>query len=120
LKVGTAARLYYQQARGLREERPTRIVGHRTAGPKFGRAYQVEWRKVGYGLPVLKWQTADWVGMFPDILEDYNAVLLMCMLFIACSKFECRLSRLPAGPGGGSAVGHIRDKEDQGAKSRGG
>ena len=41
----------------------------------FGRAYQVEWKQVGHGMPVYKWQTADWVGMFPDILENYNKVL---------------------------------------------
>jgi hypothetical protein len=75
LEVGTKARLFYQQCKGIREEKPKQIVAHRTAGPKFGRAYQVEWKKVGHGMPVYKWQTADWVGMFPDILENYNKVL---------------------------------------------
>ena len=32
------------------------------------------WRNKGYGLPVYKWHTADWVGQYEDLLADYNAV----------------------------------------------
>ena len=80
MSIGTEALKFYEECTGIKQRKSTKIVDHRTSGPKHGRAYQVMWRHKGYGVPVYKWVTADWVGQYGDLLENYNKVTFMFSL----------------------------------------
>ena len=41
MSIGTEALKFYEECTGIKQRKPTKIVDHRTSGPKHGRAYQV-------------------------------------------------------------------------------
>ena len=71
--VGTAARLFFESVKGgASERRPTRIFEDmETANGEKG--YHIEWKEKGY-IGRTAWKSADWVGKYPGLLEDYEKV----------------------------------------------
>jgi hypothetical protein len=77
--LGTSARKFFEELKGgTSEDKPTSIVDHKDGGEKHGRLYLVEWHYVGYGPNKRDWKTLDWVGKYPDLLDDYNKVFFAC------------------------------------------
>ena len=71
----TVARLYYDQENHCRTIRPWKVCGHADYDT-LGRHYECWWRDPGWHPPDHKlWKPADFVAMFPDLLEDYLKVL---------------------------------------------
>lgn len=83
--IGTAARKYFEKQKvGAPEAKPNRIVDHKEKSGQGGKytVYQVEWRASSHGVPKQLWKTRDWVGKYPDLLEDYEKVITFMIVII--------------------------------------
>ena len=72
----TAARLHFEAQTGVKEKQPTRITEHKSGGPVQGTLYKLKWSNVGYGRPTYKWVTKDKAAKWPELMENYNKVML--------------------------------------------
>jgi hypothetical protein len=74
--LGTAARLHFEEQTGAKEKQPTSITEHKDGGPVHGTLYKLKWSNVGYGKPTYKWVTKDKAAKWPELMENYNKVIL--------------------------------------------
>ena len=75
--LGTAARLHFEGQTGVKEKKPTSITEHKSGGPVQGTLYRLRWSNVGYGRATYKWVTKDKAAKWPDLMENYNKVILL-------------------------------------------
>ena len=74
--IGTAARLHFEEQTGIKEKQPTSITEHKSGGPVQGTLYRLKWSNVGYGRPKYKWVTKDKAEKWPELMQNYNKVIL--------------------------------------------
>ena len=74
--LGTAARLHFEGQTGVKEKQPTSITEHKSGGHVQGTLYRLKWSNVGYGRATYKWVTKDKAAKWPDLMENYNKVIL--------------------------------------------
>lgn len=81
--VLTYARKYYDKENQCCTTRPWKVVGHEDF-PTLGRHFQCQWRDPGWDpQDVFEMKPADFVAMWPDLLENYIKVI--GGLYAACS-----------------------------------